>query len=158
MTTTDRTIGPAGTAARAVIGIAITVVAVATMGVGWWDVAAALVALPAVAVAAALGINAVLGSTATKARARAAWSGTQIAVATVVILTVVVVGTAITFVTPVNGGSIFLYFGLSMLLASARGYDGCEVLALPNLVLRRRDAIWCPLYSPVDRSERVESG
>jgi hypothetical protein len=46
-----------------------------------------------------------------------------------------------------------LFFGASMLLASALGYDGCEMLALPNMVLGRRDAIWCPLYTPLDRAD-----
>jgi len=53
------------------------------------------------------------------------------------------VGAALTFVSPVNGVALYVFFGLSMLLAALRGYDGCEILALPNLILRRQDAIWC---------------
>ncbi len=40
-----------------------------------------------------------------------------------------------------------------MLLAAGRGYEGCELLAFPNLILGRRDAIWCPIYTPIDRTE-----
>ena len=63
-------------------------------------------------------------------------------------------GAALTFVSPVNGVALYVFFGLSMLLAALRGYDGCEILALPNLILRRQDAIWCPLYTPIDADER----
>ncbi len=42
-----------------------------------------------------------------------------------------------------------------MVLAALRGYDGCEILALPNIMLRRADAIWCPLYSPIDSAEQL---
>lgn len=62
-------------------------------------------------------------------------------------------GTALTYVTPVNRVAIFVFIGASMLLAAARGYDGCELLAVPNLVLRRRNAIWCPIYTPIDAAE-----
>jgi hypothetical protein len=41
-----------------------------------------------------------------------------------------------------------------MVLAAIRGYEGCEILALPNLVLRRTDAVWCPLYTPIDNAEQ----
>jgi hypothetical protein len=36
-----------------------------------------------------------------------------------------------------------LFYGASMLLAAARGYAGCEVLAISNAVLRRNDQIGC---------------
>src|SRR6266481_454119 len=36
-----------------------------------------------------------------------------------------------------------LFYGTSMLLAAARGYAGCEVLAISNWVLGRNDQIGC---------------
>lgn len=41
-----------------------------------------------------------------------------------------------------------------MLLAAARGYGGCEVLAISNWILRRDDQIGCLVLSPVDGYER----
>jgi hypothetical protein len=39
-------------------------------------------------------------------------------------------------------------------LAAARGYAGCEVLAVPNWPLRRDDQVGCVLFTPVDALER----
>jgi hypothetical protein len=46
-----------------------------------------------------------------------------------------------------------LFYGASMWLAAARGYAGCEVLAVSNWLLRRDDQIGCALFWPVDRLE-----
>jgi hypothetical protein len=48
-----------------------------------------------------------------------------------------------------------LFYGVSMLLAAARGYAGCEVLAISNTVLGRDDQIGCLVFGPIDQ---VESG
>jgi len=40
-----------------------------------------------------------------------------------------------------------------IVLLAGLGYAGCEVLAIPNLLLRRGDTLWCLLYSPMDRRE-----
>jgi hypothetical protein len=100
-------------------------------------------------------LNAGLSRTAPTAlaRARSPWSGAQIAASVVIIATVIALGTVLTFVSPVNGVALYTFFGLSMLLAALRGYDGCEVLAVSNLLLRRQDAIWCPLYTPFDAAK-----
>jgi len=47
-----------------------------------------------------------------------------------------------------------LFYGASMLLAAARGYAGCEVLAVPNWLLRRHDQVGCVLFASVDALER----
>jgi hypothetical protein len=65
------------------------------------------------------------------------------------------VATVLMFMTPVHRPTIWVFLGLSMLLAAARGYAGCEVLAIPNTILRRTDAIWCPVYPPIDTAERA---
>jgi len=46
-----------------------------------------------------------------------------------------------------------LFYGTSMLLAAARGYAGCEVLAVPNWLLRRDDQVGCIVFAPVDIME-----
>jgi hypothetical protein len=47
-----------------------------------------------------------------------------------------------------------LFYGASMWLAAARGYAGCEVLAVSNWLLRRDDQIGCAVFWPIDRLER----
>ena len=46
-----------------------------------------------------------------------------------------------------------LFYGASMLLAAARGYAGCEILAIPNWITRRDDRMACPVFSPIDAAE-----
>lgn len=57
---------------------------------------------------------------------------------------------AISFV----GFAAFVFYGGSMLLAAARGYAGCEVLAVSNWLLHRDDQIGCLVLSPIDEWER----
>ena len=47
-----------------------------------------------------------------------------------------------------------VFYGASMLLAAARGYGGCEVLAASNWLLGRDDQIGCAVFWPVDHLER----
>ena len=47
-----------------------------------------------------------------------------------------------------------LFYGASMLAAAARGYAGCEVLAISNWVLHRDDQVGCLFFEPVDLAER----
>jgi hypothetical protein len=46
-----------------------------------------------------------------------------------------------------------LFYGASMWLAAARGYAGCEVLAVSNWLLRRDDQVGCAVFWPVDQLE-----
>jgi hypothetical protein len=46
-----------------------------------------------------------------------------------------------------------LFYGASMWLAAARGYAGCEVLAVSNWLLRRDDQIGCAVFWPIDQLE-----
>jgi hypothetical protein len=52
------------------------------------------------------------------------------------------------------GFAAFVFYGASMLLAAARGYGGCEVLAMSNWLLRRDDQIGCLVLSPLDNLEK----
>jgi hypothetical protein len=46
-----------------------------------------------------------------------------------------------------------IFYGTSMLLAAARRYASCEVLAVSNLILHRNDRIGCVVFAPVDALE-----
>lgn len=54
----------------------------------------------------------------------------------------------------VTSDAALVFYGASMLLAAARGYAGCEVLAPSNWILRRDDQVGCLLFAPVDHAER----
>jgi EmrB/QacA subfamily drug resistance transporter len=54
----------------------------------------------------------------------------------------------------VTSDAALLLYGTSMLLPAARGYGGCEVLAISNWLLHRDDQIGCLVFSPIDRLER----
>ncbi len=51
-------------------------------------------------------------------------------------------------------GPLLVFYGLAMLLAGLFRYGGCEVMAIPNLILRRNYIAFCLLFSPVDRLEQ----
>jgi hypothetical protein len=53
----------------------------------------------------------------------------------------------------VTSDAALIFYGASMLLAAARGYAGCEVLAVSNWLLRRDDQVGCALFLPVDYLE-----
>jgi hypothetical protein len=53
-----------------------------------------------------------------------------------------------------TSNAALVFYGASMLLAAARGYGGCEVLAISNWILRRDDQIGCLVLSPIDGYER----
>lgn len=52
-------------------------------------------------------------------------------------------------------GSLLVFLGASLVLASVRGYTGCEILAYSNLLLSRRDEMGCVVFSPLDRLDAV---
>ena len=47
-----------------------------------------------------------------------------------------------------------LFYGASILLAVIKGYAGCEILALSNLLRRRDDQLACAVFSPIDALEQ----
>jgi hypothetical protein len=54
---------------------------------------------------------------------------------------------------PYTGGGATLFYGATLLAAAWRGQPGCEVTAIPNLLLGRDDQIGCPTFSPIDEVE-----
>ena len=146
-----REIGPIGAASRAAGGLIAIAVPIALSGIGWWDVAAALVALPLITLAANALVTACYERYAPESLARrhSICSGPGC----VLVATVVGGATALSVATPVTGVAIWSFFGVSMLVAALRGYAGCEVLAIPNAITGRRDRIGCVLYTPIDAAE-----
>ena len=49
--------------------------------------------------------------------------------------------------------AVALFYGASMLVATWRGYAGCEVLAISNWLLRRDDQVGCVVFAPIDALE-----
>ena len=146
-----RQIGPIGTASRVVGGLIAIALPIALSGLVWWDLVAALVALPLVTLVASALVTAAYERFAPEALARrhAICSGPGC----VLVAAVAAVAVALAAVTPVSGVAIWSFFGVSMLVAAVRGYAGCEVLAIPNAITGRRDRIGCILYTPIDRAE-----
>lgn len=54
----------------------------------------------------------------------------------------------------VTGDATAVFYGTSMLVAVARGYAGCEVLAVSNWLMRRDDQVGCVLFTPIDHLDR----
>jgi Family of unknown function (DUF6410) len=147
-----RDIGPIGTATRVGGGLIAIALPVALQGIGWWDLFVALVVLPLIATSASALVTAAYERFAPAALARrhAICSGPGCSL----ILVILAIYVGITFLTPLNGDVAFwIWIGASLLLAAARGYGGCEVLAIPNLIMGRRDRIGCMIYTPIDMAE-----
>lgn len=147
-----RSIGPIGTGSRIVGGLIAITLPIALGGFGWWDAAAVFIALPLIATASATLVTeayARLDPAALDAR-HAFCSPPACALVGLVVAAYV----GLTFATPLNGSvALWVWLGGSMLLAAARGYGGCEVLAIPNLITGRDDQIGCMIYTPIDRAE-----
>jgi hypothetical protein len=146
-----RQIGPLGAASRAVVGLIAIAVPIALSGIGWWDAAAALVALPLITLAVSALVTA--GYERYAPESLAGRHAICSAPACVLVATAVGVAIALAAATPVSEVAIWGFFGVSMLVAALRGYAGCEVLAIPNAITGRRNQIGCILFTPIDRAE-----
>ena len=60
---------------------------------------------------------------------------------------------AVLFSIPFTREAALIFYGASLLLAAARGYAGCESLAITNWLLRRDDQVGCVVFSPIDEIE-----
>ncbi len=65
---------------------------------------------------------------------------------------------AVLYSIPFTRDAMLLFYGSSLLLAAARGYAGCESLAITNWLLRRDDQVGCVVFSPVDAIEARMTG
>jgi hypothetical protein len=143
MATTTRDIGPIGTAARMLVGLALIYVSGAWGGLDWevepHDLLVGLVALPAISLSLGLA-----------ARRYASGPirfdgplGTAVNCAVIVAL----------IANDYTGSGATLFYGATLLVAAWRGLPGCEATVLPNLVLGRDDQIGCPTFTPIDQAE-----
>jgi hypothetical protein len=152
----QREIGPIGTATRILGGVIAIALPVALDGIGWWDIGVALIALSLVALGAGDAVTSVYERYAPEALARgreAICSGPACWTWAVVIVAAV----GLAALTPASAVAIWVWLGASLLVAAARGYGGCELLAFPNLIRGRREQIGCMLYGPIDAAERTRS-
>jgi hypothetical protein len=148
-----RALGPIGTAARAIAGGGLIVVPIASHGLALWDAFAALVVLPALSVALdrliTVGVARLAGVTGRLASdATRTWS-----VHLSALVLIAASATALTYVTPIDAGAIWLFFGVSLVVAAVRGDAGCEAVAIPNAILRRRERTGCVAFALVDSLE-----
>jgi hypothetical protein len=138
-----RSIGTLGTTARAVVGavfVALGLVGLPPFHVlPWWQILISLAAVPVLAVVLQLARSAFAQRPLNETGGVATLLNCGIFAALLLI--------------PATRGMTFLFLGASMLLAAARGYAGCESLAVSNWILRRDDQIGCLLFSPVDAYE-----
>ncbi len=65
---------------------------------------------------------------------------------------------AVLYSIPFTRDAMLLFYGSSLLLAAARGYAGCESLAISNWLLRRDDQVGCVVFSPLDTVEARATG
>jgi hypothetical protein len=143
----DREIGPIGTVTRVVGGVLAIALPIALSGFSWWDAAGALIALPLVAT-----VVAGVASTGPDERASRFFSRGHV-ISYLAIAAVIGIGIALTFVTPVDGGAVWGFLGVSVLVAAYRGCAGCEVLAIPNAITGRCQYVGCVIYTPIDVAE-----
>ncbi|MDE3132905.1 MAG: hypothetical protein KGL15_02435 [Acidobacteriota bacterium] len=146
-----RQIGPLGTLARVLGGVAAIAVPIGLAGLTVTEALVALIGLPLVAlVAAPLTERCLRCAPRLLQPSGGACSGGGCLLIAVLVLA----NDAMVAPTTANGNvTLSVWLGASMLLAAARGYGGCEVLALGNLLTGRRDQIGCLLYTPIDRAE-----
>ncbi|MGH2844404.1 MAG: hypothetical protein ACRDKL_12620 [Solirubrobacteraceae bacterium] len=147
-----RQIGPLGTVARVIGGLAAIATPIGLTGLTVTEALVALIALPLVSVVAAPLTE--RGCRRWAPRGSRSSHAVCSGAGCVLIAVMVVANDAIVAPTTANGNvTLAVWLGASMLLAAARGYGGCEVLALQNLLTGRSDQIGCLLYTPIDRAE-----
>ena len=149
MTTQKRGIGTVGTIARIAIGFAFLYLALTEFGNPQWELEWYSVPLGLIVFPAALLLFQALRLRFTNDRLNATG----------------VLGFCLNFAVGAvlisfdyTRDAALLFYGTSMLLAAARGYAGCESLAITNWILRRDDQVGCVLFSPLDEIESRTSG
>jgi hypothetical protein len=146
-----RDIGPIGTASRLGVGSIALALPIALEGLNWWDLGAWVV-LGLFATAVSRPVLLIFERYAPNASSRHLGVCSPAACFLAALLLGAAAGLGVA--TPAQGDVAFWGFiGLSMLLAGARGDGGCEVLAFPNAVTRRRDRVGCIIFTPIDAAE-----
>jgi hypothetical protein len=148
-----RALGPIGTAARAIAGTVLVLVPIASHGLARWDTFAALIVLPALSVA----LDRLLAAGVTRLAEVTGRHASDVTRTWTVHLSALVAilasATALTYVTPIDAGAIWLFFGVSLVVAAVRGDAGCEAVAIPNAISGRRERTGCVAFRLVDSLE-----
>ena len=148
-TSRDRAIGVGGTIGRVLLGLAFIYLAVTDFGAPEWELAWQGPVLGLIVFPAALLLfqavrlrftNEVLNATGGLAFCL------NLAVG------------AVLFSIDFTREAALLFYGASLLLAAARGYAGCEILAITNWLLGRDDQVGCVVFSPIDEIEARITG
>ncbi len=140
----ERAIGAAGTTGRILFGLRFIYLAVTNFGVPEWELAWQGPVLGLVAFPAALLLFQAVRLRFTNETLNATGGlGFCLNFA---------VG-AVLFSIPFTREGALIFYGASLLIAAARGYAGCESLAITNWILRRDDQVGCVVFSPLDAVE-----
>ena len=142
----QRAIGTAGTIGRVTLGLFLILVPVWGPawwgnGVQWYEAALGLLAFPA---AVLILQSARLRYTTVQLQATNGWW----------FCLNFAIGAAL-FSMSFTRDAFALFIGASLLLAAARGYAGCEVMAISNWLLRRDDQVGCVVFTPIDEAEKA---
>jgi hypothetical protein len=153
-------LGPIGVASRALAGIALIVLPIVSHGLAVWDVIGALAVLPAISVAFHHLLTAAAGRPALSTGRLGSSSAGTWTINLSALVVILAIGTVLTYVTPIDAGAIWLFFGFSLLVAAVRRDAACEALAIPNALRGQRERTGCIAFAAVDslearRSERT---
>ncbi|MDX1511152.1 MAG: hypothetical protein R3249_07385 [Nitriliruptorales bacterium] len=135
-TSPHRGIGPVGAVSRLVVGLTSLGAAALldeTDAVHWLT---GLVGLPILTLIVMTALR--------RGRPDADWTGPEGHLVNTAIAVVIFV---------VSPPTALVFYGTAMVLAAARRYAGCELLAFSNAILQRNDEIGCPVFSPIDAIE-----
>jgi hypothetical protein len=147
-------IGPIGVTGRAIAGVVLIVVTIAGPGLRAWDLVGALVVLPALSIALHRLLTFGVHTAGVPPRPNASPNAVPTWVINLGALVLIIgIGTALTFLTPINAGAIWLFFGISLLVVAARGDAGCEALAISNALAGHRERTGCIAFAPIDLLE-----
>jgi hypothetical protein len=145
MSKATRPIGPIGTFARVLTGLALLFIAgdgsvAPPWGIEADDAVVGLIVLPAIMVSLALAIR-------RHVREPIRFTG-PLGIALNLAVIIALLGNDFT-----GEGGAAIFYGATLLLAAWRGQAGCEITVVPNLVLGRDDQIGCPTFHPIDAVE-----
>jgi hypothetical protein len=148
-----RALGPVGTAARGFAGGLLILVPIASDGLARWDAFGALIVLPALS----LALDRLLAAGVTRLPEVTGHLASDVIRTWLVHLSalvlIVAIATALTYVTPIDAGAIWLFFGVSLVVGAVRGDAGCEAVAIANAIFRRRERTGCVVFLLVDSLE-----